>query len=131
MKKYYKLLTKRPDGRLASYLTKDLRSRWAVLYEPKVWTSPKTGKIFIFTSLRAAQTFRMGWQSQPIWLCQAKGVEWVPSDFPRSTISDEWLRTWELFNLGEIREKYSQNDHHFPWGTVLADSIKLIEQVYP
>lgn len=132
MKKYYKLLTKRPDGKLASFLMSDLRNQWTIIYEPKVWTFPKTGKIFIFTSLKAIKEFSGSWGCHPLWQCQAKGVEWIPGDFPRSAMYHrEWFRNWELFNLGEMGDKESQNKHQFPWGTLIADKIKLIKQVYP
>jgi hypothetical protein len=130
MQYYYKVVREK-NGKLYSPVIDDKDAE--VEYKVREWTTaviPNT-KLFIFKELENAEafctssTFCTGMSQFHIYKVEAKGIDYkfllgtIYMTLTKKQIEDIW-------NIS----KENHYDHQiFPWGTRMADTIKLIERI--
>lgn len=122
----YKLVTNMGNGGLRSYL---YSTGCSILYPPNEKVIPIIGKLFAFANIEDAQRAygkeSDGPMAYEIWKAIATGVEKAPSCIPMFTGPER--------DIDIITQYWTRDllDHHWPTpqGTVLCDSITLIERM--
>lgn len=131
MKKYYKAVMERLDGRLQSFCYNDLSHIWmgdeavdfGVTYIPNKFVKPnvKNTKLYVFNTLEDAQQF-CKYSSAQIWECEVKNPAACKILSYLSSVGGFWTRK----NNHKSTSEYAKD---CPQGTRTCDAVKLLRRM--
>jgi len=121
-KEYYKVV-RRIDGRLVSALVASDQGQRT--YSSARWTNATWGPLFCFDSQQAASNFAFGiFGLREVWRCKVKRprrIRWI------AWCKADWIHKRAFWRLK--RSKQQRENREAPDGSIVADAIKLVEQV--